>query len=394
MSGRAAFVWDDAFTGYDFGPEHPMQPVRLRLTYELARLCGAIGDVVAPRAATRAELERIHTPAYLDTVERLSREVIDPFGAHGFGLGMQPNGGADTPAFRGMHDVGSLIAGGSITGAECIWRGEHAHAFNHAGGLHHAMADRASGFCVYNDASIAIAWLLDNGARRVAYVDVDVHHGDGVQAAFYDDPRVLTISLHETGYFLFPGTGFPNEVGAGEAAGTKVNVALPPYTHDDAYRAAFERIVPPLVEWFGADVLVTQLGCDTHATDPLAHLALSTRTYRALANAFHGLAHAVSGGRWLALGGGGYQKFSVVPRAWTIYAAQQAHAELPADLPHEWMALAADLGARRLYPSFEDPEVVLAPGRAEEATERARSAAEETAETIFPLNGLNGSGVL
>ncbi len=385
MTGRAAFVWDEGFTRYNFGAEHPMQPVRLRMTYELARTCGVLdaSDVVAPQPATREQLELVHDAAYIDDVERISREADDPYRAYGRGIGA-----GDNPAFGGMHEVSALIAGGSIAAASRVWRGEAAHAFNHAGGLHHAMADRASGFCIYNDASIAIAWLLAEGAQRIVYVDVDVHHGDGVQAAFYDDPRVITISLHESGYFLFPGTGFAHENGTGDAIGTSVNVALPPYTHDDAYREAFGRLVPALVESFKPDVLVTQLGCDTHATDPLAHLALTTRTYTWLASTFHDLAHRVSAGRWLALGGGGYQRFSVVPRAWTIYAAEQAGASLPDELPQEWLELAAEYGAREVYPTFSDPEVALPDGRAVEATARARSATDETIGHVFAHHGL------
>ena len=319
MSDRVALVWDDAFEAYDFGPQHPLKPIRVVLTVALVRACGldALPNVsaVIPRSATRAELETIHDPAYIDAVERISGEVGDPYGNYGWGIGT-----GDDPAFAGMHDASARVAGASITAADAVWSNTVEHAFNPAGGLHHAMADHASGFCIYNDPAIAIRWLLDHGAARVAYIDVDVHHGDGVQAAFYDDRRVLTVSLHESGHFLFPGTGFPDEVGRGGAEGTKVNVSLPPYTYDDAYRAAFERVVPPLVEAFKPDVLVTQLGCDTHATDPLAHFALTTKTYRYLARALHDLAHSTAGGKWVATGGGGYQIYAVVPRAWTILA--------------------------------------------------------------------------
>lgn len=390
MSDSVAFVWDEALCAYDFGPQHPLQPVRLKLTYELARICGVLEhvEVVAPPVAARADLERVHTPEFLDAVEHLSAVVDDPYGKYGFGLGTQPGGNTDTPAVRGMHEVSSLIAGGSVAAASRVWGGASDHAFNQAGGLHHAMADRASGFCIYNDASVAIAWLLANGAKRVVYVDVDVHHGDGVQAAFYNDPRVLTVSLHESGYFLFPGTGFPDETGGPNAIGTSVNVALPPYAGDAAYREAFDAIVPPLIESFRPEVLVTQLGCDTHATDPLAHLALTTRTYRFVARAFHDLAHAVTGGKWLALGGGGYQRYAVVPRAWTIYAAEQARVELPGVLPAEWIDLAHDLGAPELPNPFDDPEVAFPPGVEAEATEGVRAAVAETMASVFPHHGL------
>jgi acetoin utilization protein AcuC len=199
------------------------------------------------------------------------------------------------------------------------------------------MPSRASGFCVYDDPAVAVAWMLDQGVERVAYVDVDVHHGDGPQAIFYDEPRVLTISIHESGRYLFPGTGFENERGRGEAEGTKVNVPLHPYTDDDEWLTAFRRNVPDRVREFRPNVLVTQLGCDTHRTDPLAHLELTTAAYREAARILHGLAHEAAGGRWVATGGGGYEWARVVPRAWTIYFAEMAGAELPDELPRAWV---------------------------------------------------------
>jgi acetoin utilization protein AcuC len=198
-----------------------------------------------------------------------------------------------------------------------MWTGEVLHAASIAGGLHHAMPDRASGFCIYNDVAVAIRWLLDHGAERVAYVDVDVHHGDGVERIFWDDPRVLTISLHETGQMLFPGTGFPDDTGGPEAEGSAVNVALPPGTSDAGWLRAFHAVVPPLVREFAPDVLVTQHGCDSHTEDPLAHLMLTVDGQRASYEALHDLAHEVCGGRWLATGGGGYAVVDVVPRSWT-----------------------------------------------------------------------------
>jgi acetoin utilization protein AcuC len=210
---------------------------------------------------------------------------------------------------------------------------------NFCGGLHHAMADRASGFCIYNDIAVGIQWLLDHGAQRVAYVDVDVHHGDGVQAAFWDDPRVLTVSLHESGRSLFPGTGFPTEVGGAQAQGTAVNVALPPGTGDSAWLRALHAVAVPAVRAFRPDVLVTQHGCDTHYQDPLADLTLSVDAQRAAAESLHRLSHEVCDGRWVALGGGGYEVVQVVPRTWTHLTAIAAHTPLAATtaVPEEWL---------------------------------------------------------
>ncbi len=387
VSARVAITWDDALVAYDFGPQHPLKPIRVKLTIELARAYGLLDlahvDLVKPRSATREELELVHTPRYLDAVEQISATATEPFGNYGWGIGI-----GDNPAFRGMHEASAAVAGASLVAAEQVASGAVDHAFNPAGGLHHAMPDRASGFCIYDDPAIAIRRLADAG-ERVVYVDVDVHHGDGPQFIFYDDPDVMTISLHESGEYLFPGTGFPEEIGAGPAEGTKVNVALPPLTDDDAYRAAFERVVPPLVESFKPSILVTQLGCDTHATDPLAHLALVTGTYRWIARTLHDLAHRTTNGRWLALGGGGYQIYTVVPRAWTIYAAEIAGAELDDELPASWRELAIQHGAPPELPrTLGDPAVAAPEGRFEQARAEAKVAAERTAAAVFGYHGI------
>ena len=226
-------------------------------------------------------------------------------------------GTADNPTFEGMHEASAHIVGATVEAARRVWTGEQLHAANISGGLHHAMPDRASGFCVYNDVAVGIRWLLDQGAEQVAYVDVDVHHGDGVEAVFYDDPRVLTISLHETGQMLFPGTGFPSDTGGPGAEGSAVNVALPPGTSDAGWLRAFHAVVPPLLREFAPDVLVTQHGCDSHIEDPLAHLMLTVDGQRAAYLALHDLAHEVCDGRWVVTGGGGYAVVDVVPRSWT-----------------------------------------------------------------------------
>src|SRR4051812_8790323 len=305
--------WDERLTSYDFGPEHPMNPVRVDLTMALARELGVFdAPGVSLQEFTPAGddlLRLVHDQAYIDAV-RAGRP--DP--ARGLGL-------ADNPVFPGMHDASALVAGATVAAARAVWNGTATHAANIAGGLHHAMRGAASGFCVYNDPAIAIAWLLEQGATRVAYVDVDVHHGDGVQAAFYDDPRVLTISLHETPRTLFPGTGLPQESGA---EGTSVNVALPPGTDDKHWFRAFDAVVPPLLRAFAPDVLLTQHGCDSHELDPLAHLTLSVDGQRAAYRALHRLAHETAGGRWILVGGGGYELVHVVPRAWTHLLAEAA----------------------------------------------------------------------
>lgn len=333
MSGGAQVMWDEAVTGYDFGPGHPMDPVRLALTMRLVEAFGLDrkAEVVAAPAAGDSTLQLVHRAAYIEAVRKVSATPTAADGSYGLGT-------MDDPAFAGMHDASALIAGQSVAGAEAVWREDAQHAVNFAGGLHHALPGSAAGFCVYNDAAIAIARLLELGAERVAYVDVDVHHGDGVQAVFWDDPRVLTISLHEHPRVLFPGTGWPEETGAQGAEGTAVNVALSPGTADGGWLRALHAVVPELLSAFRPSVLVTQHGADTHIEDPLAHLALTVDAQRAASLALHDWAHEYAEGRWVALGGGGYAVVDVVPRSWTHLVAIAAGAPIPpeTEVPQEW----------------------------------------------------------
>ncbi len=266
-------AWDDRLTRYDFGPGHPLAPVRVELTMALARAMGVLDadgvSIAVPEPATQEQLELVHDPGYIDAVRRAEP---DP----SFGLGTP-----DDPVFPGMHEASALVAGATLAAAAAMWSGQAAHGANVAGGLHHAMRRAASGFCVYNDPAIAIRWLLEQGAQRIAYVDIDVHHGDGVEAAFYNDPRVLTISLHEHPMTLFPGTGLPGDTGGPQADGTAVNVALPAGTGDAGWLRAFDAVVPPLLRAFRPEILVSQHGCDTHRLDPLAHLELTIDGQRA-----------------------------------------------------------------------------------------------------------------
>ncbi|MGY5005829.1 acetoin utilization protein AcuC [Streptomyces griseus] len=336
MSGRAQLMWDDAVTGYDFGEAHPMDPVRLDLTMGLVRAFGLDGavDLRSAKSAGDSTLRLVHREDYVAAVRAAS---LNPRAAdQDYGLGT-----VDDPAFAGMHEASALIAGLSVGAAEAVWRGESEHAVNFTGGLHHAMPGSAAGFCVYNDPALAIARLLELGAERVAYVDVDVHHGDGVQAAFWEDPRVLTISLHEHPRTLFPQTGWPEETGAGAGEGSAVNVALPAGTGDEGWLRAFHAVVPELLADFRPQVLVTQHGADTHFEDPLAHLAVSLDAQRAVMESCHRLAHDHADGRWVALGGGGYAVVDVVPRSWTHLVGIAAHAPVDPEsvVPPSWRDL-------------------------------------------------------
>lgn len=311
--GPATVVFDPSLTEYDFGPAHPMSPLRVDLTMRLAGELGVVGQgglraVPAP-IADLDTIATVHDAAMIEAVMRAG-DTVRPDEA--FGLGTD-----DNPVFAGMHRAASHVVGATVEAFRQVWSGESLHSASICGGLHHAMPGRASGFCIYNDVAVGIRSLLDQGAQRVAYVDVDVHHGDGVEKVFWDDPRVLTISLHETGQMLFPGTGFAHDIGGPDAQGSAVNVALPPGTGDGGWLRAFHAVVPDLLREFRPEVLVTQHGCDSHAEDPLAHLMLTVDGQRAAYQALHDLAHEVAGGRWVATGGGGYALVEVVPRAWT-----------------------------------------------------------------------------
>jgi acetoin utilization protein AcuC len=330
MSCRLHVAWDDRLTSYDFGPGHPLAPIRVELTMALAREFGVLSaggvSLAVPGPARQQQLELVHDPAYLDAV-RLG--VPNPV----FGLGTP-----DNPVFPGMHEASALVAGATLAAAAAVWTGQADHGANVAGGLHHAMRRAASGFCVYNDPAIAISWLLEQGVHRIAYVDIDVHHGDGVQAAFYDDPRVLTISLHEHPMTLFPGTGLPRETGGPHAQGMAVNVALPAGTGDPGWLRAFDAVVPPLLREFRPEILVSQHGCDSHRLDPLAHLELTVDGQRTAHQRLHQLAHETAGGRWLLTGGGGYALVQVVPRTWTHLLAEASGRPVdPASMtPQPW----------------------------------------------------------
>ncbi len=379
-----AVIWTDGLLRYDLG-DHPLDPVRVELTMALARELGVLDRpgvvLVTPQPADERALARVHDTDYIDAVKA----------GHGnptYGLDT-----ADNPVFPGMHEAAALVAGASLAAAEAVWSGRARCAANIAGGLHHAMPDRASGFCVYNDPAVAIARLLDLGAERVAYVDVDVHHGDGVQEIFYRDPRVLTVSLHETPLALFPGTGFPDETGGPGAEGTAVNVALPPGTGDTGWLRAFHAVVPSVVRAFRPQVMVSQCGADAHRLDPLADLRLSVDGQRESYLAMRALSEELCDGRWIVTGGGGYALVEAVPRAWVHLLAIATGEPLdPATpTPDAWQNLAHRRRPSRDVPaSLTDGTVPRwepwQPTGEPDAIDRAIAA---TRKAIFPLFGLD-----
>ena len=334
-------VWDMAMTAYNFGHGHPMAPERMELTARLAQSLGLLDlghvTVAAPDVAGDDELCTVHSPEFVAAVRRVSANPDVPDLERGLGTD-------DDPAFAGMHEASARLAGGSLLAAGAILDGSAVRAVNFGGGMHHAARDRASGFCIYNDAALAIQKLLDGGVQRVAYIDVDAHHGDGTESIFWDDPRVLTISLHETGLTLFPGTGFANEIGGPNAQGSAVNVALPSGTGDAGWLRAFHAVVPQLIGAFEPEVIVSQHGCDSHRLDPLTHLNISVDGQREAATAVGNLAARYCGNRWIATGGGGYNVISVVPRSWSHLIAIAAGRPVPVrtPVPEEWRQYVQD----------------------------------------------------
>ena len=364
---------------YDFGKEHPLSPRRFGPGIELLKALGARPGL-APEPATDKELGWLHAPDYIAAVKRFSASPAEP---PAFGIGP-----GDCPPFKGMHEASAAIAGGSIRAVEAILRGEVAHAYHPGGGLHHAGRSRASGFCIYNDVALAIARARRRG-KRVMYVDLDVHHGDGVQALHYADPGVLTVSFHESGESLFPGTGSVSELGEESASGTSVNVPFEPLTGPVAWLAAVRSLVPALAAAFGPDLIVSQHGADGHVWDPLAHLSLTTTAMGEAARLVDRTAHRYAGGRWLATGGGGYAIYRVVPRVWALTWLAGAHREAPRRLPAKWLerwAWDASRWADDLLPeTFEDePRLPSERSLSAAAAERAERTIELVQAVAVP----------
>ena len=373
----ATFVYDDLLTTHVLRENHVMVPTRLRYTYELLEALGAFGLdgslLVPPDAADASIVAAFHTPEYISAVEALSKgERLDEASRYGF------SDEGDNPVFPGMYEAALWSTGASITGARLLLEGRCDAAASFSGGLHHAMPDRASGFCTFNDPVIAIDALLRAG-MRVVYIDIDCHHGDGVQFAFYDTDRVLTVSLHESGQYLFPGTGAPDETGLGAGRGYSVNVPLYPFTNDETYQWAFGEIVPPLVEAFAPDALVTQLGIDTHFQDPITHLQLTVQGFTTVV----GELSKLSPGKWLALGGGGYDIGAVI-RGWASAYGTMLGLAWPDAIPAEYQER---YGLRRLRD--EDPPP-LAPDVERDVRRYAQESVAEVRRLVFPQHGLGG----
>ncbi|WP_066582263.1 acetoin utilization protein AcuC [Cellulomonas timonensis] len=390
MSADVQVVWSPALLDYDFGDGHPMAPLRLDLTMRLADALGLLDGpgvrVVGAEPVSDAVLETVHDAAYVAAVRAAS-------GPEGIADATRGLGTADDPVFAGMHEAAARVVGGSVDVALAVWRGEAEHGVNLTGGMHHAMPGGASGFCVYNDAAVAIRALLAAGAERVAYVDVDAHHGDGVQHVFWDDPRVLTVSVHESGHTLFPGSGHPRETGGPAAEGSAVNVALPARTGDAGWLRAIDAVLPPVLRVFKPQVVVSQHGCDAHVEDPITNLDVSIDAERRAAEWVHALAHEVADGRWVALGGGGYAVVDVVPRAWSHVIAEAVHR--PVDpglrLPEAWHEeVIARYGRRGPARMTDGADAQFRPWSAGyDPADDVDRAVRATRAAVFPLLGLD-----
>ena len=326
------FVYDPLLATYELSPEHPFRPERLELTRTLLEAVDVLPeDAYAPiTPITERELARVHSTRYIDAVRHASRgEVGDEAYSYGLGTG-------DNPVFPDMHEAVLRVCGGTVSAVELVASGAARRAVNLAGGLHHALRAKASGFCVYNDLALGIRRAVEEHGLRVAYVDLDVHHGDGVQWLFYDSPDVMTISLHESGRYLFPGTGHTYETGRGPGRGTSVNMPLEPFTEDASFLEVFELVVPPAIEAFRPDLIVLQAGADMHRNDPLADLSLSLAAMGASYRRMVELSERFTGGRLVATGGGGYDPYRTAPRAWSLLWAALSGRELPERVPESW----------------------------------------------------------
>ncbi|RXZ77050.1 acetoin utilization protein AcuC [Paenibacillaceae bacterium] len=370
MTANAVFIHHPDALNYRFNDHHPFNPLRLTLTFDLLKACSALepGQIITPSTADLAQIAKIHREDYIDAVMGLSGQFPpDAWVRQAERYGLQTE---DTPFFQGMHASAAAIAGGSIHAAEAVMSGQAEHAFHMAGGLHHAFPDRGAGFCIYNDAAIAIAQIRERYDARVLYIDTDVHHGDGVQWIFYNDPNVCTYSIHETGKFLFPGSGFVSEKGDQEGFGACYNMPVEPYTEDDSWLECFAESIEKIAAAFRPDIIISQHGCDAHAFDPLSHIHCSMRIYQEMPRIIHRLAHDYANGRWVAIGGGGYDIWRVVPRAWSLIwlemtghpiaaALEQTGANLP--LPQQWLERWSTQSPEGIPPLWLDQTASWAP---------------------------------
>lgn len=350
---HAVFIFSEDQLGYKFSETHPFNQKRLVLTIDLLKKMNALPDdlIVPARIATDEELLLAHDERYIDIVKKASRGEVTPEAGESYGIGTE-----DTPIFENMHEASARLVGGTLTAVDYVMEGKAQHALNLGGGLHHGFRGKASGFCIYNDSSVAINYLKTKYNARVLYIDTDAHHGDGVQWSFYDDPDVCTVSIHETGRYLFPGTGNINERGSGQGYGTSFNFPIDAFTEDESFLEIYRTSMKEIIEFFKPDVILTQNGADAHYLDPLTHLYGTMNIYKEIPRIAHELAHEYCEGRWIAVGGGGYDIWRVVPRAWSLIWLEMNNFPIPSGkLPESWIEQWQPESPVKLIDTWEDP---------------------------------------
>ncbi|MDZ5472544.1 acetoin utilization protein AcuC [Bacillus sp. 31A1R] len=381
MTSDAVFIFSEEQLNYKFSANHPFNQIRLKLTLDLLKKANAINDqdIVPPRAATEEELHLIHDPNYVNAVRLAGHGQLTSEVAENYGLGTE-----DTPIFPNMHEASSLLVGGTLTAVDYVMSGKAKHALNLGGGLHHGFRGKASGFCIYNDSSVAIKYLQQKYNARVLYVDTDAHHGDGVQWSFYDDPNVCTLSIHETGRYLFPGTGNVNERGQGKGYGYSFNIPVDAFTEDESWLDAYTTSFREIAEFFKPDIILTQNGADSHYWDPLTHLSASMNIYREIPKLAHQIAHEYCDGKWVAVGGGGYDIWRVVPRAWAlIWMEMTENSNCYGDLPTDWIEEWKTKSPVTLPGKWDDPDNLYTPiPRKAEITEKN---AQTVDKALYPI---------
>ncbi|CAG9622114.1 Acetoin utilization protein AcuC [Sutcliffiella rhizosphaerae] len=388
---KAAFIYSDDFQTYKFSENHPFNQLRVKLTYDLLQSSGQLPleNIVAPRTATDEELALIHDIRYIEAVKQAGQGLLPKEKMSNYGLGTE-----DTPIFQSMHEASALLVGGTLTAVDQVMSGKVEHALNLGGGLHHGFRGKASGFCVYNDTAVAIKYLQEKYKARVLYVDTDAHHGDGVQWAFYEDPDVCTLSIHETGRYLFPGTGNINERGQGEGYGYSFNIPIDAFTEDESFLEVYEQSLTAVAAFFKPDVILTQNGADAHFYDPLTHLSTSMKAFREIPRLAHKIAHQYCNGRWIAVGGGGYDIWRVVPRAWShIWLEMMEKNTGQGKLPSNWIDKWKDLAPVELPLTWEDTQDLYSPiPRKQEITEKNK---QILLKALYPISHLqNGDSQL
>jgi len=388
MSDQCSFIFSEELLKYKFNDNHPFNQFRLQLTVDLLQHINALApeQIVPPKMASEEELALVHDRSYIEAVKKAGEGTLPKEIAENYGLGTE-----DTPVFPHMHEASSLLVGGTLMAVDQVMTGKALHALHLGGGLHHGFRGKASGFCVYNDSSVAIKYLQEKYHARVLYVDTDAHHGDGVQWSFYDDPSVCTLSIHETGRYLFPGTGSINERGQGLGYGYSFNIPVDAFTEDESWLHVYTESIKEVAEFFKPDVILTQNGADSHYYDPLTHLSATMKIYREIPRLAHEIAHQYCNGKWIAVGGGGYDIWRVVPRAWALIWLEMTENTLGyGRLPEGWINHWQKVSPFPLPMEWDDPEGIYTPiPRKAEITEKNLLTLEKA---LFPIRDQQKTG--